>query len=221
MLLFMGHSPMRSPRQRVSRENYAQKHYSIAELADLWKLSPQALAPLFLMEPGVLIVSSKPPQISIPESVASAVYSRLRSRASTTGPFDVVLAHNSKDKPSVEAIARLLRRRGLNVWFDKWDIPPGRVFQREIDSAVRTARSIAVFVGRHGLGPWEEMEMEAAIGQFVKRKAPVIPTLLPRAHSNTTLPLMLDSFSRVRFKTLDDKEAIADLVWGITGMRKP
>jgi hypothetical protein len=39
--------------------------------------------------------------------------------------FDVFLAHNSKDKPQVRAIAQELTRYNLKPWFDEEQIFPG------------------------------------------------------------------------------------------------
>jgi hypothetical protein len=68
--------------------------------------------------------------------------------------FDVFLSHNSKDKPTVRQIAEALRARGLRVWLDEWELPPGRRWQDELEKIIRTVRSSAVLIGKDGLGPW-------------------------------------------------------------------
>lgn len=217
----MGLRPQHRKRRTMSGEGYAQEHYSVFEIARLWKLSQQTVKSLFLTEPGVLVIPSHPTQISIPASVADAVHRRLTTRPSAEGAvYDVFLAHNSKDKTAVEAIGRRLRRHGLNPWLDKWNIPPGRIFQREIDHAIRTARSIVIFIGPSGFGRWEQLEMEAAISQFVDRQAPVIPAFLPGVSFDVELPSFLASFNAVRFGTLNETEALSQLEWGITGIPK-
>ena len=134
--------------------------------------------------------------------------------------FDVFLCHNSEDKPLVETIGEALERSGLNPWLDKWNLPPGRMFQEEIGSVLPSIKSVAVFVGPSGIGPWEQMELRTAISQFVKRKLPVIPVLLPGVVKAPELPLFLQEFTWVRFATgADDAEALDNLRWGITGER--
>lgn len=133
--------------------------------------------------------------------------------------FDVFLAHNAQDKSIVEPIAKLLRRRHLKVWFDKWILPPGRPFQEEIEKALPCVKAIAVFVGTGGLGRWERMEMRAAIAYFVEKERPVIPVLLPGAPSHAQLPPLLREFSAVQFSGYGDQEALLELLWGITGKR--
>lgn len=39
--------------------------------------------------------------------------------------FDVFLSYSSKDISTVHALAESLKRDGLRVWFDKWEIQPG------------------------------------------------------------------------------------------------
>jgi hypothetical protein len=142
----------------------------------------------------------------------------LRRRASIRRcKFDVFLAHNSKDTLLVESIARQLLNRGIKPWFDKWHLPPGRLFQREIAAFLGSIKCIAVFLGKEGLGRYEELEMMAAMTKFIERGAPVIPVLLPGA---TEIPDFLAQFSAVRFEQAKDTFALANLEWGITGKRK-
>ena len=131
--------------------------------------------------------------------------------------YDVFLAHSSHDADQVEAIAFALRRRGIRPWLDRWHLPPGRLFQDALEEVLPRIRAVAVFVGRSGIGPWEHLELRAAIGQFVKRGLPVIPVLLPGTPGAPTLPLFLQSFGWVRFGDLDDRAALDNLEFGITG----
>jgi hypothetical protein len=134
--------------------------------------------------------------------------------------YDVFLAYNSKDEKAVEAVARELLRRGINPWFAKWCVPPGRQFQKEIERAFYSVGSVAVFVGPAGLGPWEDQEALAAIQEFVKRHAPVIPVFLPDVGTDHKLPLFLRGFNRVSFSgSTSDAAALDHLVWGIKGIR--
>ncbi|HZI56561.1 MAG TPA: toll/interleukin-1 receptor domain-containing protein [Verrucomicrobiae bacterium] len=200
---------------------HTRAHFSVHELAQLWKLSPALITSLFVEEPGVILVDSprsRSPIISIPESVAARVYQRLLvpRRANLSDDFDVFLAHNSHDKAIIEQIAKSLRRRRLNVWFDSWSLPPGRVFQEEIERVLPRVRTVAIFVGHHGLGRWERLEMRAAISNFVACGRAVIPVLLPGILDPLHLPLFLREFSHVRFESPDDRAALRQLAWGIT-----
>ncbi|MFO1428622.1 MAG: SUMF1/EgtB/PvdO family nonheme iron enzyme [Candidatus Competibacteraceae bacterium] len=135
--------------------------------------------------------------------------------------FDVFISHNSKDKPTVRQLAEALQRRGLRVWLDEWELVPGHPWQEALEEIIRTTRSAAVLVGKDGIGPWEVPEMRGCLSQFIKRRLPVIPVLLPDALGQPDLPLFLEGFTWVDLRTGGLNEANLDrLEWGITG-RKP
>jgi small GTP-binding protein len=133
--------------------------------------------------------------------------------------FDVFLAYNNEDKDDVETIANALVLRGINPWFDKWNLPPGRLNQTEIfDKVLPLIKSVAVIVGKSGIGPWENMEMRVAITQFIERKCPVIPILLPDVSNNPELPTLLKELGWVKFTDgIHDINAIDKIEWCITG----
>ena len=132
------------------------------------------------------------------------------------GEFDVFLAHSGKDKPEVEAVAEALKLRGLNPWFDKWNLQPGKRFAKEIERVLPKTKAVAVFVGE-STSPWKDFETYAALNLFAEKERPLIPVLLPGA-KEVELPLFLRQFGWVRFsKSMDDTEALDNLEWGITG----
>lgn len=62
-----------------------ERHYSVAEIAELWKLSPNAVRRLFQREQGVLAIGEPRPRfgkrrgkvtLRIPQSVLERVYRR-------------------------------------------------------------------------------------------------------------------------------------------------
>jgi len=62
-----------------------EPHYSVAEVAEIWKLSPSAVRRLFQREPGVLTIGEPRPKygrrrgkvtLRIPRSVLERVYRR-------------------------------------------------------------------------------------------------------------------------------------------------
>jgi hypothetical protein len=132
-------------------------------------------------------------------------------------PYDVFLSHNSKDKPAVRALAEALRARGLRVWLDEWELIPGRPWQEALEEIIQTARSSAVLVGKDGFGPWEQVEMHACLCEFVNRKLPVIPVLLPGAPAQPELPLFLKRFTWVDLRSGFSEATLDRLHRGITG----
>lgn len=116
-------------------------------------------------------------------------------------------------------IGEALKERGLRVWLDEWKLVPGRPWQEGLETIIKTTKSSAVLVGKNGLGPWEEPEMQACLDQFVKRKLPVIPVLLPGAPKEPELSLFLQAFTWVDLQGGLTRDGLDRLDWGITGIK--
>lgn len=134
-----------------------------------------------------------------------------------SGQYDAFLSHNSKDKPVVRQIADALKDRGLNVWLDEWVLPPGQPWQPELEQIIRTTKAAIILVGPEGMGPWEEPEMRVCLDEFVKRRLPVIPVLLPDVEGEPELPLFLRQFTWVDLREGLSEQGFERLVWGVTG----
>ncbi|MEU7673589.1 toll/interleukin-1 receptor domain-containing protein [Micromonospora taraxaci] len=134
--------------------------------------------------------------------------------------FDVFIGYNSHDRSEVLHIVDQLQHRGVRTWVDVRDLPPGRPFQDEIERILASCRSVALFVGADGSGPWERMEIKAAVSQYVKRGLPIIPVMLDGTGPDPRLPIFLSEFRMVRFSpAVDVLHSIDELVWGITGVK--
>ena len=133
--------------------------------------------------------------------------------------FDVFLSHNSRDKPAVEEIAAFLRDRGLRVWLDKDELRPGLPWQKGLEEGVKASRSVAVFVGKDGLGPWQEPEMRAFLARARREEIPVIPVLLPGCPDSPQLSLFLEAMTWVDLREGLTGGGLDRLVWGITGTK--
>ena len=130
--------------------------------------------------------------------------------------FDVFLAHNSQDKPQVRAIANKLKRRGLTVWLDEEQIPPGRSFQDAIQQALQNVKSAAIFIGTEGLGKWQILELRSLISRLLEADIPIIPVLLPGVEGIPDNLLFLRELNYVKFeKGINDFEALDKLESGI------
>ena len=132
--------------------------------------------------------------------------------------YDVFLCHNSLDKPAVKRIGNELKWRGLRPWLDEWDLQPGLPWQAHVESQIADIKSAAVFVGKKGIGPWQNLEIRALLNQFVKRNCPVIPVMLENASQKPDLPLFLQEMTWIDFRK-DTPDPIKQLIWGITGLK--
>ena len=93
--------------------------------------------------------------------------------------FHVFLSHNSQDKPIVRKLAQALKSYDLRVWLDEEQLAPGCLWGEALETIIQTTQAAVVLIGKNGMGPWEDPEMRACLSEFVKRKMPVIPVLLP------------------------------------------
>ena len=145
-----------------------------------------------------------------------------------TPSYDVFLCYNSEDKEEVKELAAKLKAQGLNPWLDEWDVPPGWPWQPVLGAQIPWIRTAAVFIGRNGLGPWQNIEIFALLQQFVMRLCPVIPVILRdygRGDPQFPLPLFseflwLQLMGWVDFRK-PDPDPFRQLVWGITGYKGP
>jgi len=141
----------------------------------------------------------------------------LRSKRES-GCFDVFLCHNSADKPAVKRLGEGLKARALLPWLDEWELPPGQAWQELLERQILRIGSAAVCIGPAGISPWHQQEMRGFISEFVDRRLPVIPVLLPGAPAQPELPLFLRQFTWVDFRRAEP-DPFEQLVWGITGRR--
>jgi nucleoside phosphorylase len=133
--------------------------------------------------------------------------------------FDVFLCHNNKDKAEVKEIAKQLEVQGIKPWLDEWELQPGLPWQRTLEQQIGEIKSAAVFVGASGFGPWQNMELDAFLREFVNRDCPIIPVLLKTAPDKPKLPPFLAGMTWVDFHK-QEPEPMKQLIWGITS-KKP
>lgn len=134
--------------------------------------------------------------------------------------YDVFLSYNSKDKTEVKKIAEELKAQGIVPWLDEWELIPGRPAQRGLEAVIKKSKSAAIFIGKDDLGPWQHMELDAFIHQFVDRDCPVIPVILSSAPpGKPQLPAFLGIMTWVDFHE-QEPDPIKQLIWGITN-KKP
>jgi len=146
---------------------------------------------------------------------SAAAAARIKEKTES-GAYDVFLCHNSADKPEVKKIAAELRKRGVRPWLDVDELRPGQAWQLALEEQIGNIKAAAVCVGSHGMGLWQEQEVLAFVNEFVTRKCPVIPVLLPTAPAEPKLPIFLRQLTWVDFRRADP-DPVHHLIWGVTG----
>ena len=140
----------------------------------------------------------------------------------TTYKHDVFLSHNSKDKPAVKWLAiKLEDEAKINVFLDIWNLIPGDPWQEDLENALDTSRTVAVFLGPAGISGWHNEELRDAINTRVRDpERRVVPVLLPGTTmpQEDEIPNFLQRLTWVDFRNgLDDADAFRRLVAGIRG----
>ena len=136
-------------------------------------------------------------------------------------PVDLFLSYNRLDHDVVDAFCAQLRARGIHAFLDRDSLTPGLPWPQALESALISARAVAVFLGPHGLGGWQRREMSFALDlQVAAEKAartyPVIPVLLKGADPapsflmvNTAIDLRSDQSIDLLLKTLGGAPPLA------------
>jgi formylglycine-generating enzyme required for sulfatase activity/energy-coupling factor transporter ATP-binding protein EcfA2 len=97
---------------------------------------------------------------------------------------DIFLSYNRRDAAAVERLAGALEERELSVFKDDWYLQPGAYWPSALERKLNSCAAIVVAIGRHGLGPWQQREVVAALDRHDRAKKagepapPVLPLLL-------------------------------------------
>lgn len=131
--------------------------------------------------------------------------------------FDAFISYNNNERSLVIDVCGELRRRGIRVWLDEWQLRPGSSWQDGIENIITNTNAAVVFVGESGIAPWQDAAMRACLSEFVERRLQVIPVLLPGVSEEMELPLFLGQHSWVDLREGISVEGLDRLQYGITG----
>jgi hypothetical protein len=151
----------------------------------------------------------------------------VRPIGESAASFDVYICYHGADRLIVANINQQLQAHGIRTWFDQEQLRPGIPWQRALEMQIRKIKAVAVFISENGRGPWQDLEIQAFLRQFVRRGCIVIPVLLPTqrtsedrtARRTPRIPVFLQGFTWVDFRT-NVPDPLTQLIWGITGRRK-
>jgi len=73
--------------------------------------------------------------------------------------YDVFLSHSAKDKAIVRDVAKRLKRDGVKVWFDEWEIKPGDSIPAKIEEGLEHSRVLVLCMSAAALtSDWPQLE---------------------------------------------------------------
>jgi len=121
----------------------------------------------------------------------------------------IFLSHTSVDKPFVEKLAQSLKKVGINVWFDKWEINVGDSITWKIEEGIRENEFLGIVLSQEAIqSEWVKAELSAAWVKQMQRKKVII---LPILYRNCDIPLFLADRKYADFRE-DYQSGFAELV---------
>lgn len=76
---------------------------------------------------------------------------------------NLFLSHNSVDKPFVKKLARDLKKLGVTVWVDEWEIQVGESLTWKIEAGIRENEYLGLVLSPDALqSEWVKSEISAA-----------------------------------------------------------
>lgn len=70
------------------------------------------------------------------------------------------VSYSSMDFKTVQELVERLQRAGIELFFEKWQLAPGREFQPKLVEGLKDSQSCVVLLGPNGLGPWQKKEIQ-------------------------------------------------------------
>lgn len=120
----------------------------------------------------------------------------------------VFICYAREDAAFVLTLAAHLKRRGVTLWLDQWDIPAGANWNRSIDDAIYECAAFLIALSPEAVGSGEvEGELLTALAE----RKPIVPVLCRPCRR---IPRQLRLLNYVDFTTCgpDDPEAVEKLV---------
>lgn len=104
--------------------------------------------------------------------------------------WDVFISYAHADKEQVTALAVALHERGLEVFFDEWELGEGEVVAHRLDDGLRGSHhGILVVSATSVTRPWVLQEYAVLLQRSVERGQRLIPVVIEAAE----LPPMLST----------------------------
>ena len=115
-------------------------------------------------------------------------------------------AHEPESRAVARTLATRLRRDGVPVWLDEWELQPGEEWQSRVKAALEESKTILAIISKSSIKPeWLQSELEDALAQ----NKVVIPVLNEKAGFSDIPEFLKD---RQAVAPLDDDHAYQQLL---------
>lgn len=123
-----------------------------------------------------------------------------------SSPAFISYAHEPDSRAVARTLATRLRRDGVPVWLDEWELQPGEEWQSKVKAALEESKTVLAIVSASSLdSEWLQSELKDALAQ----NKVVIPVLNEKAGFNDIPECLKD---RQAVTPLDDDYAYQQLL---------
>ena len=127
----------------------------------------------------------------------------------------VFISYSSTDRKHVEEIAQKLKFRGIEVWYDQWEIVVGDSIVQKINDGISSADYLLVALSSASVkSHWVQEELSAATALLAEKGSFILPVLL----DDCKVPPLLAHRKYANYQK-DPSEAIEQIVEAIRGLR--
>jgi len=115
------------------------------------------------------------------------------SATATAAEGHIFLSHSGTDTQAAQQLVQVLRRNGLQVWFDKDDLQPGDPWMAALEQQIQKARAMIVYIGRLGVEAWVDREVRLGLVRSTQEPAGfrLIPVLGAGADPSSLPPFLV------------------------------
>lgn len=120
----------------------------------------------------------------------------------------IFLSHAGADVQAVRQFVEILRRNGLNVWFDKDNLQPGDPWMAKLEEAISDASAMIVYVGRLGIQTWVDREVRLGLVRNTHDREAF--RLIPVLGEGTDLAKLPPFLQQQQYADLRDRQGAPD-----------
>ncbi|MCX8532167.1 toll/interleukin-1 receptor domain-containing protein [Chryseobacterium luquanense] len=109
----------------------------------------------------------------------------------------IFLSHSKKDKVIIEQIANDLRKCGIEVWYDEWEIPVGESIRKKIfDDGIPNCDVFFIYLTKNSLESyWVQKELDSAIFREAEEKNNILTIFVDQDLTRDSISYDLKSLS--------------------------
>jgi BRCT domain type II-containing protein len=127
----------------------------------------------------------------------------------------IFISYSSKDRSTTRALAKILEKQGLKVWWDK-NLEPGKAFDRAISKALDDSESIVVLWSKNSVkSDWVLDEAYEGLERKILVPAMIETTKLPFGYRR------IQAINLSRWKGADSAKGIKDLIKSLQALIGP